>query len=124
MMNQEKGTQWAVQQMTDKIDSMTNTRAKATSRTEMAKANSQARLEQAKLDGKEYFIVISQGDACEDCYAVYDGNVFNINDDLDMLPPKHVNCDCEAIFFKTEEQARAMADEVSKPRDEGQTGEG
>jgi SPP1 gp7 family putative phage head morphogenesis protein len=118
-INNEQGMRYARDEMNKKIDGMSRNSAERNARTETVYARNQAELLKAQDAGKEYFIVISADDCCEDCFDAYDGNVFHLPEDEAMLPPFHYNCRCTASFFKSESNAESMADDISKPRDEG-----
>jgi SPP1 gp7 family putative phage head morphogenesis protein len=117
-INNEQGMRYARDEMNKTIDGMSRNRAEVTARTETVNARNQAELLKAQDAGKEYFIVISAGDCCDECFDAYDGNVFHLPEDEDMLPPLHPNCRCTASFFRSESNAESMADDISKPRDE------
>ena len=101
-INNEKGMRYARDEMYKSIDSMSRNRAEVTARTETVNARNQAELLKAQDAGKEYFIVVSAGDCCNECYDAYDGNTFHLPEDEDMLPPLHPNCRCTASFFRSE----------------------
>lgn len=115
-LNNNKSMESIRDEMHNNIDSMTRNRAEKIARTETANAYNQAERVKAEDAGKEYFIVVSTPTCCEDCYEAYDGNVFVLPDDIDMIPPFHPNCFCNAVFFRTDSQAGVMADELSKER--------
>lgn len=117
-INNEKGMRYARDEMYKSIDSMSRNRAEVTARTETVNARNQAELLKAQDAGKEYFIVVSAADCCDECYDAYDGNVFHLPEDEDMLPALHPNCRCTASFFRSEGLAEGMADDISKPREE------
>lgn len=117
-INNQKGMRYARDEMTKNIESMTRNRAEVIARTETVHARNQAELVKAEAAGKEYFVVVSAGDCCDECFDTYDGNTFHVPEDEDMLPPLHPNCRCTATFFRTEELAETMAEETSKPREE------
>lgn len=117
-INNQKGMRYARDEMAKNIEGMTRNRAEVIARTETVYARNQAELVKAEVKGQEYFVVVSAGDCCDDCYETYDGNTFHVPEDEDMLPPLHPNCRCTATFFRTEDQAGMMADETSKPREE------
>lgn len=117
-VNNQKGMRYARDEILNNVDGMTRNRAEVIARTETVYARNQAELVKAEAKGKEYFIVVSAGDCCDECYETYDGNTFHIPEDEDMLPPLHPNCRCTATFFRSEEQAEDMAGETSKPREE------
>jgi len=117
-VNNQKGMRYARDEILKNVDGMTRNRAEVIARTETVYARNQAELVKAEAKGKEYFVVVSAGDCCDECYDTYDGNTFHIPEDEDMLPPLHPNCRCTATFFRTEEQAGQMAEETSKPREE------
>lgn len=91
-INNEKGMRYARDEMYKNIDSMSRNRAEVIARTETVNARNQAELLKAQDSGKEYFIVISAADCCDECFDAYDGNVFHLPEDEDMLPPLHPNC--------------------------------
>jgi SPP1 gp7 family putative phage head morphogenesis protein len=117
-VNNNKSMESIRDEMTQNIDSLSKNRAEVISRTESARAYNQAEKEKAQNEGKEYFVVVSTPECCEDCFEAYDGNTFHLPEDEDMLPPFHPNCMCTASFFRTEEQASDMSDEVSHDRPE------
>lgn len=117
-INNEKGMRYARDEMYKSIDSMSRNRAEVTARTETVNARNQAELLKAEDAGKEYFIVVSAADCCDECYDAYDGNVFHLPEDEDMLPALHPNCRCTASFFRSESLAEGMASDISKPREE------
>ena len=117
-VNNQKGMRYARDEMVNNIEGMTRNRAEVIARTETVYARNQAELVKAEASGKEYFIVVSADDCCDECYDTYDGNTFHVPEDEDMLPPLHPNCRCTATFFKSEEQAGRMSDEISKPRED------
>lgn len=117
-INNGKGMRYARDEMTKQIDGLSRNRAEVIGRTETVHARSQAELLKAEDKGKEYFIVASAGDCCDECYEVYDGNVFHVPEDEDMLPPLHPNCRCSASFFRSEGLASDVASDTSNPRDE------
>lgn len=115
-IDNRKGMRWAMNQMVENIDGMTREKAESIARTETVRARNQAELVKAEAKGLEYFVVVSAGDCCDECYETYDGNTFHVPEDEDMLPPLHTNCRCTATFFRTEEHAETMAGATSKPR--------
>jgi len=117
-INNEQGMRYARDEMTKSIDGMSRNRAEVVARTETVHARNQAELLKAQDTGKEYFIVISAVDCCDECFDAYDGNVFHLPEDEEMLPPLHPNCRCTASFFRSEGLAEGMADDISKPREE------
>ncbi|MDP3012768.1 MAG: phage minor head protein [Candidatus Subteraquimicrobiales bacterium] len=114
-VNNQKGMRYARDEMAKNIDGMNRNRAEVIARTETGYARSQAELVKAESKGQEYFVVVSAGDCCDECFDVYDGNTFHVPEDEDMLPPLHPNCRCAATFFRTEGQAEDMAETTSKP---------
>jgi len=116
-LNNERGMRYARDEMYKNIDSLSKNSAARIGRTETVYARNQAELLKAQDSGKEYFIVISAADCCDDCYDAYDGNVFHLPEDEDMLPPFHWNCRCTASFFRSEGLAEGMAEDISKPRE-------
>lgn len=117
-VNNQKGMRYARDEILKNVDGMTRNRAEVIARTETVYARNQAELVKAEAKGKEYFVVVSAADCCDECFDTYDGNTFQVPEDEDMLPPLHPNCRCTATFFRTEEQAGQMAEETSKPREE------
>lgn len=115
-LNSNKSMEFIRDEMHTNIDSLDKNRAEAIARTETARAYNQAEKVKAEESGKEYFIVVSTPTCCEDCYEAYNGNTFHLPEDEDMIPPYHPNCNCNAVFFKSESQAEDMSQEVSKER--------
>lgn len=116
-IDNQKGMRWAIGEMVKNIGGMTRESAESIVRTETVRARNQAELVKAQNTSKRYFIVISAKDCCDDCYNVYNGNVFSKNEDIDKLPPLHDKCRCSATFFRTKSLAKTMVNEVSKPRE-------
>lgn len=116
-INNEKGMRYARDEINKNIDSLSRNRAEVIGRTETVNARSEAELVKAEASGKEYFIVSSASDCCDECYEVYDGNTFHVPEDEDMLPALHPNCRCSASFFRSEGLAEDMAAETSEPRE-------
>jgi len=92
----------------DKFD-MSKNRADTIARTETMRANNQLAREQAIANGAKYFVVDNREEACEECQAEYEGEVFGI-DEEDAMPPLHPNCACIPTFFDDEEEAQEWAD--------------
>lgn len=115
-INQNKSMEFIRDEMNQNIDSLTKNRSEKIARTETAHAYNEAERIKAENSGKEYFIVVSTPTCCEDCFDAYDGNVFHLPEDEDMLPPFHPNCMCNAVFFKSESQAEDLSQEVSHDR--------
>ncbi|WP_308572145.1 minor capsid protein [uncultured Methanobacterium sp.] len=115
-IDNQKGMRWAISEMINNIDGMTREKAESIARTETVRARNQAELVKAKNTGKEYFIVISAKDCCDECYNTYNGKVFSAHKNTDKLPPLHKKCRCTASFFRSESLAKGMAEDISKPR--------
>lgn len=98
-------------QMSDKIDSLSNARAKVIARTETNRASVLSDYTNAKLNmGAQSFIVVSDmATVCQKCTDAYDngGIVFDISQN-DMLPPFHPNCNCSPRF-----QMKSVDDMIS-----------
>ena len=117
-LNQNKSMEYIRDEMHGNVESLTRNRSEAIARTETARAYNQAERIKAEDSGKEYFIVVSTPTCCEDCFDAYDGNVFHLPEDEDMIPPLHPNCMCNAVFFKSEGQAEDLSQEVAHDRPE------
>jgi len=102
--------QETINQIVTRLGVDTN-RANLIARTETMRANNLAGWSQNKAEGATHFTVDVSPTACEDCIETYEGQVFTI-DQTDMLPPWHPRCECVAMFFYSEEEARGMSSDV------------
>jgi SPP1 gp7 family putative phage head morphogenesis protein len=96
-------------------ETVSESRAATIARTETAYARSQGNLARAYELGQKYFIVQISGSEvmCDECMAAYDGKVFTVPDDIDELPPRHPNCECEEVFFTEQNMAEESAADSS-----------
>lgn len=93
------------------IETIQNTRARTIARTEIARTATVSDYIIAKERGATNFTVGCRETRCDYCREEYcDGNdttggdvEFDIDDDVDMLPPLHPNCRCYAKFYKKQE---------------------
>lgn len=93
-------------QISSKIKSINNTRAKVIARTEIARTATVSDYIINKERGATHFTVGCRSTRCEKCKELYcnsspiGGDVEFTIDQVDMLPPLHPNCRCHAIFHK------------------------
>ena len=87
------------------IETIQNTRARTIARTEIARTATVSDYIINKERGATHFTVNSRDSCCEICEEEYDfGNIeFDIDEDIDKLPPLHPNCRCYAKFYKKQE---------------------
>ena len=87
------------------IETIQNTRARTIARTEIARTATVSDYIINKERGATNFTVNSRDSCCEICEEEYDfGNIeFDIDEDIDKLPPLHPNCRCYANFYKKQE---------------------
>ena len=87
------------------IETIQNTRARTIARTEIARTATVSDYIINKERGATHFTVNSRDSCCEICEEEYDfGNIeFDIDEDIDKLPPLHPNCRCYANFYKKQE---------------------
>ena len=87
------------------IETIQNTRARTIARTEIARTATVSDYIINKERGATHFTVNSRDSCCEMCEEEYDfGNIeFDIDEDIDKLPPLHPNCRCYANFYKKQE---------------------
>lgn len=87
-----------------RINVIKNTRARTIARTEIARAATVSDYIINKERGANYFVVDCRSTRCPVCKEAYcknseiGGDVEYDIDDVEMLPPKHPNCRCVAVF--------------------------
>ena len=87
-------------EMANKIDTLSKTRAQTIARTETMRANNLSNLIAAKENGAKSYTISCDDAACDLCLEVYGDEedvVFDI-DDTDNFPPLHPNCRCTPRF--------------------------
>lgn len=87
-------------EMANKIDTLSRTRAQTIARTETMRANNLSNLIAAKENGAKSYTISCDDAACDLCLEVYGDEedvVFDI-DDTDNFPPFHPNCRCTPRF--------------------------
>ena len=90
--------------LTSKVDAINSKRAKVIYRTEIKRAQTISNYISAKERGANAFYC-NCNNPCEICDDQYDGGgpgsaIYNMELDIDMLPPVHPNCRCVAVFIK------------------------
>ena len=90
--------------LTQNVEAINNTRAKVIYRTEIKRSQTISNYISAKERGANAFYC-NCNDPCEICDEQYDGGgpdstIYNMELDMDMLPPVHPNCRCVAVFIK------------------------
>jgi len=90
--------------LTNNVEAINNTRAKVIYRTEAKRNLTISNYISAKERGANAFYC-NCNDPCEICDEQYDGGgpgsaIYNMELDIDMLPPVHPNCRCVAVFIK------------------------
>lgn len=89
-----------------RIETINNTRAKTIARTGIARVATISDYIIAKERGATNYVVECRSTRCDICKADYcnkspiGGDVEFDIDDVDMLPPRHPNCRCHAAFYK------------------------
>ena len=78
--------------MNTELDRISKTRARTIARTEIKRSQSIADYVSSKDAGCTHFKVSCMDSACELCKEEYNGKEFDINTDIDILPPFHPNC--------------------------------
>lgn len=119
-LKEGKGMRDIAQEMEEKVDGMSRTRAQAIARTETTRAKNLANLYKYKDKGFQSFTVDFTSEACDDCVEAYENIVFPI-EAVEMLPPRHTHCMCVAIFHP--ETAEEYADKYGYDIYEGSGGE-
>lgn len=81
-------------EMSDKIDSLSQSRAQVIARTETMRASNLANYSNATMNmGAKSFTVDSDPNCCPECDSTYGhGSIVFSADQVDMLPPLHPNC--------------------------------
>ena len=105
--------------ITNKVDTIKNSRARTIARTEIARTASVSDYIINKERGATHFTVTCRETRCELCQEEYcDGNdttggdvLFSI-DDIDMLPPLHPNCRCTARYQDNSERADYIRSQI------------
>lgn len=104
--------------ITKKITTINNTRARAIARTEIARTATISDYVISAERGATHFKVECRNTACEVCKRAWLGNPertaigkgmegdieYSMANDTKMLPPLHPNCRCVAYFFKKENE--------------------
>ena len=90
--------------LTENVEDINSKRAKVIYRTEIKRAQTISNYISAKERGANAFYC-NCNDPCEICDEQYDGGgpdstIYNMELDIDMLPPVHPNCRCVAVFIK------------------------
>ena len=106
-------------EMANKIDTLSKTRAQTIARTETMRANNLSNLIAAKENGAKSYTISCDDAACDLCLEVYGDEedvVFDI-DDTDNFPPLHPNCRCTPRFstkpVEEEETTEELEDDLS-----------
>lgn len=81
------------------LDRIAKVRARTIARTEIKRSQTIADYISSKDAGCTHFKVSCMDSACPICKEDYTNKEFDINTDLDELPPKHPNCRCVALFY-------------------------
>ena len=91
--------------LTATVESINNTRARATARTEIARTATVSDYIVNVERGATHFKVDCRGTCCEVCEEMYHwGDETYTIDQTDMLPPIHPNCRCTAFFFSEDNE--------------------
>lgn len=86
--------------ITKTVNTIKNTRARTITRTEIARTATASDYVINKERGVTHFTVDCRDTCCEVCARDYNwGNIEYTIDQVDMLPPRHPNCRCVAMFF-------------------------
>ena len=80
------------------LDRLAKTRARTIARTEIKRSQTIADYVSSKDAGCTHFRVSCMNSACPICLEDYTDKEFTI-DQIDMLPPRHCNCRCIALFY-------------------------
>ena len=89
--------------ISNKLDTIKNTRAKVIARTEIARTATCSDYIINKERGATKFVVDCRDTCCPLCEEVYNwkGIEYDMEEDIDMLPPYHPNCRCVPFFYKS-----------------------
>ena len=104
--NQNLSQNEIAENISSKIETIGNTRAKVIARTEIARTATVSDYIVNKERGATNFVVECRSTRCEECQEEYcdssetGGDVEFDIDDIDKLPPLHPNCRCVAMFYK------------------------
>ena len=89
--------------ITKKVRTINNTRARVIARTEIATTATISDYVINRERGATHFTVDCRDTCCEKCALNYNwGKIEYSMEQVDMLPPLHPNCRCVAYFFKKE----------------------
>lgn len=89
--------------ITKKVTTIKNKRARTIARTEIARTATASDYVINRERGATHFTVDCRKTCCKICARKYDfGNIEYSIEQVDMLPPRHPNCRCYAMFFKKE----------------------
>lgn len=90
--------------ITHRVSVIKNTRARTIARTEIARTATASDYVINLERGATHFTVDCRDTCCEVCARDYNWSKIEYSiDQVDMLPPRHPNCRCYAMFFKKEE---------------------
>lgn len=104
-----------------KINTIKNTRAKVIARTEIARTATVSDYVINKERGANYFVVDCRSTRCEVCKEAYckssaiGGDVEYDIEDVEMLPPRHPNCRCVAVFGIDPKRKKTKPTEDTEP---------
>lgn len=104
--NQNLSQNEIAENISSKIETIGNTRAKVIARTEIARTATVSDYIINKERGATNFVVECRSTRCEECEEEYcdssetGGDVEFDIEDIDKLPPLHPNCRCVAMFYK------------------------
>ena len=103
--NQNLSQNEIAENISSKIETIGNTRAKVIARTEIARTATVSDYIINKERGATNFVVECRSTRCPECEEEYcdssetGGDVEFDIDDIDKLPPLHPNCRCVAMFY-------------------------
>lgn len=104
--NQGSNPETMAKKITKEIGTINKKRARTIARTEIARTATISEYIISKEEGATHFVVTCSPTRCTECEEVYCNNSetggdveFSI-DEVDMLPPYHVNCRCTAVFYR------------------------
>ena len=104
-----------------RIKTIKNTRANVIARTEIARTATVSDYIINKERGANYFVVDCRSTRCEVCKEAYcksspiGGDVEYDIDDVEMLPPRHPNCRCVAVFGIDPKRKKTKPTEDTEP---------
>jgi hypothetical protein len=98
--------------ITAAVETINNTRARATARTEIARTATVSDYIINVERGAEFFKVDCRGTCCPICEETYHwGDEEYSIDQTDMLPPLHPNCRCVAFFYTKDNEPTDLKNE-------------